>query len=65
MHIMSNNHKTTTNTTKHDKHDESFIKHVEKSTYIIEHDIAELPEVEGKVHDLAALLKKTTHKAQK
>lgn len=52
---MSNTNKPHLKSDRHDKH---FIERVEKSTYLIEHEIAELPQVEGKVHNLDELLKK-------
>ena len=56
---MTNTHKDRIKTDKHDKH---FMEHVEKSTHVIEHQLADLPDAEGKVHNLEALLKHKTHK---
>jgi len=56
---MSNTHKTHTKTDKNDKH---FMEHVEKSTHIIEHDLAELDQNSDKIHDLESLLKKDKKK---
>ena len=51
---MSNTHK---DHIKNDKHDKHFIEHVEKSTHVIEHELAELDEDPDKIHDLTSLLK--------
>ena len=50
---MSNKHKEHI---RNDKHDEHFIKHVESSTYVVEHELAEIDKNSKKVHDLASLL---------
>lgn len=52
---MSNKHKESI---KHDKHDEHFTKHVEGSTYVVEHELAEIDTNSKKVHDLESLLSK-------
>ena len=56
---MSNTHKTHTKT---DKNDKNFVEHVEKSTHVIEHDLANIDNTEDKVHDLDALLKNPNKK---
>ena len=56
---MSNTHKDHIKTDKHDKH---FMEHVEKSTHIIEHELANLPNTGKKPHDLDDLLKNKAKK---
>lgn len=51
---MSNTHKTHTKT---DKNDKNFVEHVEKSTHVIEQDLADIDNIADKVHDLEDLLK--------
>jgi hypothetical protein len=52
---MSNTHKDHIKTDKHDKH---FMEHVEKSTHVIEHELAYLPDAASdEVHNLDTLLK--------
>ena len=55
---MSNTHKDHFKTDKHDKH---FMEHVEKSTHVIEHELADLPDAGNEVHNLDTLLKHKAH----
>lgn len=59
---MSNTHKIHPKTDKHDKH---FMEHVEKSTYVIEHELVEIDHSLDKIHDLESLLHKQMDKKKK
>lgn len=56
---MSNKH---SKHPKNDKHDHNFLKHVEKSTYNVQHELAELPDTKDNVPDLESLFKNNNQK---